>query len=192
MSEKAGERLLSDEEFSALQAGDPVLFKKVYDAYCGLIQFIVSKCGIGPDQRDDVVQDVFEKFFRGLNSIQGPEKIKSWLCVAARNRSIDKLRAVRKGDPDALEHLTDENQAYVALRREIELQLVTRLVEQIGEEAGGQDFVAFYCHGKSVKEIAAKNGEAVSTVTTRLTRLRRKFGEMIRQLVDEVRNASLM
>lgn len=179
--------VLTQEEFEAMRSGNQTIFRKVFDQYFGLVQFVVRKCGVEEGNREDVVQDVFIKFYESLNSIEGPHKIKSWLCIVARNRAIDKLRAVSKSDPSLLESLVDENQAYASYRREIEVKLVGDLLDAFASEPGGLDFKAFYKDGRSVKAIAEANGEAVSTVTTRLTRMRRKFGELIRQRIVELR-----
>lgn len=190
MTDKAAQPVLSDEEFSALQAGDQQVFRKVFDAYCGLVQYVVNKCGVPDDQRDDIVQDVFVSLFRSVRSIREQGAIKRWLCVTARNRVIDHARMARKSDAAGLELLVDENEAFATYQREIEVRLVSELLSMMGEEPGGADFIAFYRDGKTARQIAEANGEAVSTVTTRLTRLRRKHGELLRAKIEELRRTS--
>lgn len=60
------------------------------------------------------------------------------------------------------------------------------LVEEIAVLPGGADFKAFYVDGRKAKDIAAAHGEAVSTVTTRLSRLRERFRERLNSRLQQL------
>lgn len=48
---------------------------------------------IGPDDAEDVAQDVFEKIHRNLDSFQGRSKLSTWIYRIAANTAMDHLRS---------------------------------------------------------------------------------------------------
>lgn len=51
---------------------------------------------VGPDEADDVVQDVFVKAASALPTLRDPAALPGWLCALARHRALDRLRARRR------------------------------------------------------------------------------------------------
>jgi len=186
---------ISDEEFRALQAGDRTVFRRVYDAYYGLAYFICRRCGLQPQNIDEIVQDTFLKLFTRAHELKSSGQLKAWIAATCRNASIDYIRRNRRlthGDDavaSAAAEIPDPSQSSAA--RELELQLVGAFIDEIVTEPGGETFVMFYRDGKTAKEIAAARDESISTVTTRLTRLRRKFAEVLKKRIETLRSNSL-
>lgn len=194
---EAAAAVLTAKEFGRLQVGDEQAFKKVYDAYVGLVQYVVARCGLNQEERDDVVQETFFKLYRSAATINEVASIKAWLAVTARNLVIDRRRKDRGQGPnhDATEFERLSEPSYQKFsnvyRREVEAQIVGKIIDEIAlAETGGATFKMFYVQGLTAREIAEQTGEAVSTITTRLTRLRRKFGERIRQHIDDLHERS--
>ena len=95
----------------------------------------------------------------------------------SNNKLKDKL--IHELDADAVEvsHDKDPN-----LKNTIDSLIVLEIVKAIKSEKGGDTFIDFYILGYTAAEIASKNNEAISTVTSRLSRLRTKFKEKISKL----------
>ena len=181
---------LTASEFAALKRGDVVLFQRVFDQNYSLIKYVVCQCGVTDEDANDVTQEIFLRFHTHLSKINRPESIKSWLITSARNLAIDHIRKSKKLttlDDDAYEatHIEDND----GLLHELELKLVGKLIDQLAVKSGDTTLVEFYRQGLSAKEISEKNNEPISTVTNRLSRLRKKFSGYLRQHIEELRES---
>ena len=67
-------------------------YNKIYDEfYPKIIRYLTGM--IGPNEAEDVVQDVFEKISRNLDSFQGRSKLSTWIYRIASNAAVDRLRS---------------------------------------------------------------------------------------------------
>ena len=189
---------ISESDISALLEGDRASFRKIYDAYYNLATYVCRRCGLPTQNIDEIVQDTFLKLFTNSGSLKATMKsagqLKAWIATTCRNGSIDYIRrnrrmsfgddAVQKADSTAI----DPNDG--AVSRELEFQIASEFIQEVINEPGGDTFVLFYRDGKTAREIAATKNEAISTVTTRLTRLRRKFAETLKRRIEALRSNS--
>lgn len=184
---------LSAAEWQRLVAGDRVVFRRVYEAYVGLLRYVAGRLGLRGEEADEVVQESFLRLHQRAGEIKDAAKLKSWLVANVRNQAIDRLRTrKRHATPVGAEELENVGAplwaAHVDAHQELELGLVRELLERLAGTPGGETLKLFYVDGLSAKEIATRNGEAISTVTTRLSRLREKFGDELRRHVQALRN----
>lgn len=180
--------LLTDSDFAALKQGDRLIFKRVFDQYFNLIKYVVAQCGIRNEETIDIVQETFFRFHRNIDSIHSQDSIKAWLITSARNLAIDHLRKTHRiTQLDNVQALEAEDSILENLSRELEVALVGELLDKIAIETGDQTLVEFYRLGLSAKQISEKNDEPISSVTNRLSRLRKKFSEYLKQHVEELR-----
>lgn len=184
---------LTAAEWRRLVDGDRAVFRRVYEAYVGLLRYVAGRLGLGGEEVDEIVQETFLRLYERAGEVQDASKLKAWLVAATRNQAIDRLRSRRRqATPAASGDLSDASAQlwvpHVDVTRELEIDLVRDLLGRIAGAPGGETFRLFYVEGLSAKEIAARNGEAISTVTTRLSRLRDKFGEELRQHVLALRD----
>lgn len=186
----ANDQLLSEREFRLLQKGHEASFQKVYEAYYGLIQYIIQRCGIDHEEKRDLIQETFLKLHTKAHEIKDPAAIKPWLVSCARNLALDYLRKkkfVPLSDPDAdlaLAQRADESQEQED--HELELRLVGHLIQDVCAQEQDDTLKLFYVDGLKAREIAELRGEAVSTVTTRLGRLRQKFRHVFEQQLERL------
>jgi RNA polymerase sigma-70 factor (ECF subfamily) len=180
---------LSSDDFVRLQRGDGAVFRRVYEKYVGLVQYVLRRCGVDAASADDIVQEAFLRLFRRAAEIQQPAAIKAWLVTTARNIALDERRKRRHLVATDRDDVAEEADASVeSARRELEISLVGALVQDIVRETGDSTLSDFYVLGRSAKEIAAEKGEAISTVTTRLSRVRQRFQERLRARIQLLRD----
>ena len=86
-----------------------------------------------------------------------------------------------------LETMSVADEGEAALQRELEVKVLGDLLDSIATEPGGESFVLFYRDGLTAAQIAARNKEAISTVTTRISRMRQRFGERLRDHIQQLR-----
>ena len=187
---------LSTEEFTLLQKGDRQAFKRVFNQYVGLVQFIAARFQIHGAEADDVVQETFLKLHQEMHRFENANKIKSWIVAVTRNHIIDIKRkeAMKASHVEELKkqpNLLSQDALREKISRELELSMTRELLQEISATKGGPTFQRFYEQGLSVKDIAALQDEPISTVTSRLSRLRKKFAIMVQNRITNLRNQSL-
>ena len=167
-ADKVTERAPMDEE----------RFNELYRAYAGDV-LRVSCFYLGDRQKaEDVTQDVFVKLIRS-NPDLIPGKEKAWLLTVALNRCRDLWREnwfrrvtvwsdalERKRDPSDMDDDIEKHELKEAIRR---LPPVFRDV-----------ILLHYYQGMGIAEIAAILGVAEGTVSSRLSRARKRLGEILK------------
>ena len=68
-------------------------FETVFDAYHPKILRYLTRI-VGPDDAEDVAQEVFDKVNRGLQGFQGKSGLSTWIYRIATNSAIDRSRSV--------------------------------------------------------------------------------------------------
>jgi RNA polymerase sigma-70 factor (ECF subfamily) len=176
---------LSTQQFIRLKSGDKTAFKMVYDQYFGLIHYMVKRCGLSDDESLDIVQESFFKLYQNVAILQSSQGIKSWLITTARNMAVDYIRKRKTensyiataectpGVPqeqDVLSH---------SMLRALEVELLDELLSEFEQQTKDDTLSLFYKQGLSAKTIAEAKGEAISTVTSRISRARQKFRKTV-------------
>lgn len=179
---------LSEEEFASLQRNDRVVFRRVFQQYIGLIQYVVRRCGADAAMSDDIVQETFLRLLLRAKEIKQPSALKAWLATTARNLTLDERRRRKNLVTADNDNADNPDTTLESLQHELDVALVGELIQAVSQECGDSTFSDFYLHGQSAKEIAAAKGEAISTVTTRLSRLRNRFQERFRLHLQALRN----
>jgi RNA polymerase sigma-70 factor (ECF subfamily) len=67
-------------------------FINVYSEYYNKIIQYLSRV-VGPNDAEDLAQDVFNKISRNLGGFKGKSKLSTWIYRIATNRAIDRLRS---------------------------------------------------------------------------------------------------
>jgi len=67
-------------------------FLNIYNEYYQKIIQYLSKI-VGPDEAEDITQDVFNKVGRSIKEFRGDSKLSTWVYRIATNTAIDRLRS---------------------------------------------------------------------------------------------------
>jgi RNA polymerase sigma-70 factor (ECF subfamily) len=67
-------------------------FGKIYDEYYQRIVLYLTRI-VGPNDAEDITQDVFAKINRGLREFREESKLSTWIYRIATNTAIDRLRS---------------------------------------------------------------------------------------------------
>ena len=67
-------------------------FQEIYTEFQPRILHYLSRM-MGPEEAEDVAQEVFEKVNRSLDGFRGQSKLSTWIYRIATNTAIDKLRS---------------------------------------------------------------------------------------------------
>jgi RNA polymerase sigma-70 factor, ECF subfamily len=148
---------------------DEEALSALYDRYSGLVYSEAKRILRDAGAAEEILQDLFYQVWQTAERFDAERgSLAGWLVVAARNRSISRLR--RKGGKG--EEL-DENG--VRLRADVESHaaqnlLLEKVREVLGSLPEGQREVMEYAYfeGMSHSEIAEKTGQPLGTIKTRI------------------------
>jgi len=147
-----------------LTGGDAAALGEFYDRYAGLVNGLALRILRNPAEAEDVVQEVFVQVWRQAERFDpargSPE---AWLCTIARTRALDRLRrrASRREDP------ADAAPGASAPPRTEEALAVRKALEGLSADQRHALELAYY-EGLTHTEIAARLGEPLGTVKTRI------------------------
>jgi RNA polymerase sigma-70 factor (ECF subfamily) len=97
---------------AAAQAGDKTAYETLLRDVVPLIRAVARRHGVGPDQVDDVVQEVLITIHRARQTYDPTRSFNAWLRVIAERRAIDLLRqSGRRGAREVHAPLAFENYA---------------------------------------------------------------------------------
>ncbi len=165
-----------DELMSGLAAGDIGALEALYDRYGSLVFSVGLRVLLDRQLAEDVTQEVFLRLWRrpwAYNPERG--RFVSWLMSVTRNRAIDERRrlmrrAVEDSQDDGLPELPDVGHFMDPLAEAVladERRAVRAALEQL-PVAQREVLELAYFAGLSQTEIAARTGDALGTVKTRV------------------------
>jgi RNA polymerase sigma-70 factor, ECF subfamily len=151
-----------------VKANDQGAMGEFCDRYGSLVYSIALRVLMDAGQAEDLMQEIFLQVWRKPGAfVQGRGTLGAWLAVVTRNRAVDVLRRRRPSDPvDEVVLASNVNLASDVER--------TRMMEKVREAMQGLPTeqqksveLAFF-EGMTHAEIAAKTGDPLGTVKTRI------------------------
>lgn len=181
----------------------PLDFSRIYEAYSGKVRSYAAKL-IGPDEADDVANEVFVKIARSLSTLSDRSRLASWIYAITLNtvRDAARTRASRLG------HLSDSPTPTTREGDDVQPSDVPDPRARTPEEAAVRnEMVACYLdyvnklprnyyevyvlgefEGLSNEELADRLSLTLSTVKIRLHRARARLYEELRRHCQCYRN----
>jgi RNA polymerase sigma-70 factor (ECF subfamily) len=170
---------------AGIARGDRGDFERFYDAYAALAFGLIRRILRDPEAAKEVLQEVFWQIWQDAPSYDpsrgSPE---AWLVMRAKTRAIDKLRSIRRREQTFVASVDERVAAAVGTRADDpglaaeDRGLAQGALEQLPGPQRRAIELAFL-EGLTQSEIAAKLGEPLGTVKTRirmgLERLRAVF-----------------
>jgi len=153
---------------SAIRSGNEAAMAELYDRYSSLVYSVALRVLGDTGAAEDVLQEVFLQLWRNPGVFDASRgNLAPWLAVIARNRSIDSLRK-RRPETDIADVIVsvEPDMAGEAER--------SRAMEKVRGALGSMPpaqrsaLEMAYFEGLSHSEIAAKTGEPLGTVKTRI------------------------
>ncbi|MBW4026858.1 RNA polymerase sigma factor [Acidipila rosea] len=168
----AGRSATGKPEEAALLArvikGDQDAMVAIYDRYAPMIYSVALRVLKDPGEAEDIVQEILVQVWQNPASFVSERgSFGAWLVVVARNRSIDRLRRRKPSESvDEVVLPATTNLANEA-ERSIMLEKVRQVLVGLPTEQQKSLELAFF-EGLTHTEIAAKTGDPLGTVKTRI------------------------
>ncbi len=168
----AGEGVKPDSRESAMiariRSGDESALRELYDRYSPVVYSVALRVLGDTGLAEDVLQEIFMQLWRNPTSFDGNRgSLAPWLAVIARHRSIDYLRKRRPQ--------TDLDDIIVSVEPRLDddadlkqtISKVRQLLQRLPVEQRTAVEMAFF-QELTHAEIAAKTGEPLGTIKTRI------------------------
>jgi RNA polymerase sigma-70 factor (ECF subfamily) len=180
-----------------LAAGDTAALSLLYDRYAGAVFSLVARIVGDRQVAEDLLQEVFVRVWQRAGTYQGARgKPLTWVLGIAHNLAIDEVRRRRRrpleaddrdeeGQLTALQSLPSldsdpSDLAWERLRRE-------QIVAALGQLPDAQRILIemAYFEGYTQSQLAARLGEPLGTIKTRMRLAVQKLRELLRDLALE-------
>jgi len=151
-----------------VRQGDQAAMAEIFDRYGRVVYSVALRVLKDPGHAEDVTQEIFFQIWRNSDSfVQGRGSLGAWLVVVARNRSIDLLR--RRKPTDSVDDVVLACPCNLASEAEhtMMMQKVQKVLRDLPAEQQKSMELAFF-EGLSHSEIAARTGDPLGTVKTRI------------------------
>ena len=153
---------------TAMKSGDQGALAELYDRYSSIVYAVALRVLGDTGAAEDVLQEVFLQLWRNPGAFDAARgSLGAWLAVITRNRAIDALRRRR---PE-----TDIEDVVVSVAPDLAADADrSRAAEKVRGVLGGMPapqrsaLEMAYFEGLSHSEIAAKTGEPLGTIKTRI------------------------
>lgn len=142
----------------------------LYDRYAGMLSSVLNRILRDTQAAEEVLQDIFFQLWRNAGQFDSSRgSLPGWLLVIARNRAISRLR---RHNPASGEELLENT---VVLPTTLESEVAQQ--QQIGKVKVALDSLPkeqrtaielAYFEGLTHSEIAARTGDPLGTVKTRI------------------------
>jgi RNA polymerase sigma-70 factor, ECF subfamily len=153
---------------SSIRSGDERAMAELYDRYSSIVYSVALRVLGDTAAAEDILQDVFMQLWRTPDAFDATRgSFSGWLAVIARNRAID---AMRKRRPES-----DITEIVVSIEPDLAGGMEwSRALEKIRNALAGLSSpqrsaleMSFF-EGLTHAEIAAKTGEPLGTIKTRI------------------------
>jgi RNA polymerase sigma-70 factor (ECF subfamily) len=153
---------------SAIRSGNTDAMAMLYDRYSSIVYAVALRVLCDTAAAEDVMQEVFMRLWRSPETFDASRgSLGPWLAVIARNRAIDVLR---KRHPE-----TDIEDVVVSVEPDMAGEAErARALEKVRGALGAMPpaqrsaLEMAYFEGLTHTEIAAKTGEPLGTIKTRI------------------------
>ena len=153
---------------SAIRSGNQDAMAQLYDRYSAVVYAVALRVLGDTAAAEDVLQEIFMQLWRNPGSFDASRgDLAPWLAVIARNRAVDVLRK-RRPQADLSETVVsvEPDLASEADRARWAEKIRATLREMPTAQRSALEMA--YFEGYSHSEIAAKTGEPLGTIKTRI------------------------
>jgi RNA polymerase sigma-70 factor (ECF subfamily) len=179
----------TDEELVALTLKNQDFFSCLVDRYTDkLTRYIMRISASTREDAEDLLQEIFVKVYRNLNSFDADLKFSSWIYRIAHNQVISQWRKMKsrpqvikfEADEDFLKFIAGEEDLALDTERKFAAAEVRALLEELDKKYK-EVLVLKFLEGKDYKEISDILEKPLGTVATLINRAKKQFAKIISQ-----------
>jgi RNA polymerase sigma-70 factor (ECF subfamily) len=152
----------------AIRSGDERAMASLYDRYSSIVYAVALRVLGNTGAAEDVLQEVFIQLWRNPQAFDSSRgNLGAWLGVISRNRAIDSLRK-RRPEIDIADVVVSVEPDLAGEAERVQAMKRVRVVLAGMPGAQRTALEMAYFEGLTHSEIAAKTGEPLGTIKTRI------------------------
>jgi RNA polymerase sigma-70 factor, ECF subfamily len=165
--------------------GNDLAFVNLYNRYKHSIYIFCFKMLDDSNSAEDIVQNIFFKFYERKNQINQPERLKQWLYAVARNECLSYIEKSKRTSPLDSENEIDSGRSFHGqYDSEEEVRHLSKAIEQLTQEYKEVLLLRLY-NDLSYKEIAEILDLKEAVVKSRLFEARKKLYKILKPIFEE-------
>ncbi len=151
-----------------LRRRQPEALSHMYDQYSTMVYSVAMRVLRDTAAAEDVMQEVFLKLWQQPESFSDHRgSLCGWLAVVTRNRAIDRIRGSRRFENVDDLQLANSADMGTEAARNMMIAKVRMVLDSLSPDQRTTLEMAFF-EGQTHVEIAAKTGQPLGTVKTRI------------------------
>jgi RNA polymerase sigma-70 factor, ECF subfamily len=149
-------------------AGQQHAMEVLFERYGGMVYSVALRVLNDPGRAEDIMQEVFLQLWREPGKFAaGRGSLGAWLAVVARNRAVDVVRGRKPSESVEDVVLAAKTDLASEVERRLLMEKIRAVLQDLPPEQQRSMQMAFF-EGLSHAEIAAKTGDPLGTVKTRI------------------------
>lgn len=153
---------------SSIRSGDERAMAELYDRFSSIVYSVALRVLGDTGAAEDILQEVFMQLWRNPDAFDASRgSFAGWLAVVARNRAIDSLRKRRPESDIAEVVVSIEPDLAGGLEWSRALEKIRSALASMSSPQRSALEMSFF-EGLTHTEIAAKTGEPLGTIKTRI------------------------
>lgn len=179
---------LSDEELVKLTLADQEIFLHIIKRYETKLGYYIKRIsGLGKEDIEDILQEVFIKAYQNLNNFDQGLKFSSWIYRIAHNEVISSWRK-RKSRPENViwdaEKVLENIVADFDISQDIDRDILSKNMEGIFSKMDmkyREVLVLKFIEDKNYQEISDILKKPMGTVATLINRAKKQFKQKLQE-----------
>ena len=196
MPEKKEKIIIKDNDLvKAVREGDSEKYAEIIERYQGKLFVYIFRLVGNREEAEDLLQDVFIKTYRNLNSFDAERKFSSWIYRIAHNEAVNyiKRKSLKRFIPwESITSIKDKLESSSSSEEGADEKWLRKETSQEVEKAilklplkYRQVLTLRYYSDKSYEEISEVLGRPVNTVGTLINRAKKKLAEELKELNED-------
>ncbi|MDB4972923.1 MAG: polymerase sigma-70 factor, subfamily [Myxococcaceae bacterium] len=180
--------MLSDEDDHRLMErvaeGDANAFRTLVERHTASLKAHATRMLKNPSEAEEVVQEAYVRLWKQAPSYRPEAKLRTFLHGIAHNLCIDRIRARKRHDPDAVEQLTSTDRPSGGIRAR---ELSARVQHEVALLPERQRSALSLVHFEELTNIeaAALLEVSVEALESLLSRARRTLRERLANVMEQ-------
>lgn len=182
-----------DEDLVALVLLDQDYFLCLIKRYeTQLFSYVRRISNLREDEIEDILQDVFIKVYKNINSFDRGLKFSSWIYRITHNQVISNFRKI-KARPQAIwdenENILNNIASEFSIEKDVDMALLQKNINSIlnkMDEKYREVLVLKFLEEKNYKEISDILKKPMGTIATLLNRAKKQFLKILGELKNNI------